>query len=89
MKNYRNVILTYTKRARNLADVFPYVGIRWQTYVRVTGALDVLRLLTFQKICTKSKHRNGVTFSLDMWIRLHQSMFFYCFANSNSTIQYT
>ena len=28
-----------TKRALNLPDVFPYVGARWQTYGRVTGAL--------------------------------------------------
>ena len=40
MKTYRSMLLTYTKRERNLSDVFPFLGIRWQTYGRVTGALQ-------------------------------------------------
>ena len=39
MKNYRSVLLSYTKRTRNLLDAFPYVGVRLQTYGRLTGAL--------------------------------------------------
>ena len=30
--------LNLTKRARNLTDVFPYVGVHWQTYEGVTAA---------------------------------------------------
>ena len=38
---YQNVLLTYTKRAFNLFDVSPYVGVRWKTYARVTPALQI------------------------------------------------
>ena len=30
-----NVFITYTKRERNLLDVFPYVVLRWQTFMVV------------------------------------------------------
>ena len=39
MKNVRDVNLTYIKRAPNLSDVSPYVGVCWQIYGRVTGVL--------------------------------------------------
>ena len=31
----------YTKRARNLLDVFSYVNVRWQTYARVTESFKI------------------------------------------------
>ena len=40
---YGSVRLTYTKRVRNLPDVSPYVGARWQTYGRVTAALSLTK----------------------------------------------
>ena len=39
MNNVRDVFLTWIKRAPNLSDVSPYVGVRLQIYGRVTGAL--------------------------------------------------
>ena len=39
MKDYRSVVLTYTKRTRNLPDVFKYVCVRWQAYGRVAVAI--------------------------------------------------
>ena len=33
-------VLNLIKRAPNLSHVSPYVGVRWQTYGRVTGALN-------------------------------------------------
>ena len=40
MKNYQSALLTFTKRARNVPDALPYIGTRWQTHGRMTGALD-------------------------------------------------
>ena len=41
MKTYRNVILTYIKRALILPDVSQYTGILWHTYGQVTRALRI------------------------------------------------
>ena len=39
MKNYRSVVLTYTKRTRNLPDVFKYGCVRCQANGRVAVAI--------------------------------------------------
>ena len=39
ISNNANDRITYVERSANLSDVSPYVGVRWQIYGRVTGAL--------------------------------------------------
>ena len=40
ISNDADVRITYEECAPKLSDVSPYVGVRWQIYGRVTGALD-------------------------------------------------
>ena len=44
------VFLTQIKRAPDLSDVSPYVGVRWQIHGRVTGAPITLQKLFFNRL---------------------------------------